>query len=88
MAAENNPLGSVIDPSEFLHSSLNPDGTLTRDAKAFVTTPPDISNPLVLSKDIPINPPNNTWARLFLPKQPPPNKLPLVLYFHGGGFVI
>ncbi|KAK8498055.1 hypothetical protein V6N13_121442 [Hibiscus sabdariffa] len=78
MAAENNSL----DPYEFIHSSLNPDGTLARDPEAFVTTPPDIS------KDIPINPANNTWARVFLPKQPPPNKLPLLLYFHGGGFVI
>ncbi|GMI90064.1 carboxyesterase 20 [Hibiscus trionum] len=95
MEAENIPLGSTIDPYEFLHSNPNPDGTLTRDPKAFLTTPPDISNPTILSKDIPINPTNNTWARIFLPKrQPllhpatPPNKLPLLLYFHGGGFVI
>ncbi|KAK8579395.1 hypothetical protein V6N13_142604 [Hibiscus sabdariffa] len=87
MAAESIPLGSTIieDPCKYLHITLNPDGTLTRSPNAFPTTSPDIS-----SKDVPINPANSTWARIFLPKPPPlhPNKLPLLLYFHGGGFIL
>ncbi|CAI0421037.1 unnamed protein product [Linum tenue] len=47
----------------------------------------------VLSKDVPINQSKNTSIRLFLPKQAainssPPAKLPLLIYFHGGGFVL
>ncbi|CAI0404066.1 unnamed protein product [Linum tenue] len=47
----------------------------------------------VLSKDVPINQSKNTSIRLFLPKQAainssPPPKLPLLIYFHGGGFVL
>ncbi|GMJ13785.1 carboxyesterase 20 [Hibiscus trionum] len=85
MAAESS---IIVDPCAYLHITLNPDGTLTRSPDAFPTASPTISSTAtVLSKDIPINPANNTWARIFLPKQPP-NKLPLLLYFHGGGFIL
>lgn len=45
----------------------------------------------VLTKDLTINQSNNTWLRLFLPRKaldhPSINsKLPLIVYFHGGGF--
>ncbi|CAK9159413.1 unnamed protein product [Ilex paraguariensis] len=43
----------------------------------------------VQSKDIIISPEIGVGARLFLPKNADPHrKLPLVVYFHGGGFVI
>ncbi|KAK4493416.1 hypothetical protein RD792_017682 [Penstemon davidsonii] len=52
--------------------------------------PPSI-DPLtnVQSKDIIISPENNISARLYLPKNPDPhNKLPLLVYFHGGAFLV
>ncbi|OWM79490.1 hypothetical protein CDL15_Pgr022902 [Punica granatum] len=54
---------------------------------------PDPSLPnTVLSKDIPINPSKGTGMRLFLPRcaldSPSSKKLPLVVYFHGGGFIL
>ncbi|XP_073145953.1 probable carboxylesterase 12 [Henckelia pumila] len=43
----------------------------------------------VQSKDVEISPQINLSARLYLPKNASPAaKLPLLLYFHGGGFVI
>ncbi|KAM3377160.1 2-hydroxyisoflavanone dehydratase [Capsicum galapagoense] len=40
-------------------------------------------------KDVEINPESNLAARLYLPKDVNPvQKLPLFVYFHGGGFVI
>lgn len=78
---------------KFFKTELNPDGSLTRHAEA-PTLPaspePDPNNPnhTSLSKDIPLNAATNTFLRLFRPGSPPPGaKLPLVIYFHGGGFV-
>ncbi|WOK94318.1 tuliposide A-converting enzyme 2, chloroplastic-like [Canna indica] len=47
----------------------------------------------VISKDVPINPSTGITARLFLPSlsmtpKKTKNKLPILVYFHGGGFVI
>ncbi|KAJ8771524.1 hypothetical protein K2173_026701 [Erythroxylum novogranatense] len=74
----------------------NPDGTITRLLKLEQVPPtPDLSDPtLVFSKDVTINQSNNTWARMYLPRQAidspntTTNKLPLLVFFHGGGFVI
>ncbi|KAK7283686.1 hypothetical protein RIF29_13386 [Crotalaria pallida] len=46
----------------------------------------------VLTKDVPLNPNNNTFIRLFLPHKAVQSssnsqKLPLIVYYHGGGFV-
>ncbi|KAE8692003.1 hypothetical protein F3Y22_tig00110864pilonHSYRG00421 [Hibiscus syriacus] len=114
MAAESIPLGSTTDPCEYLMITVNLDGTITRSPHTLPTALPNTSTATVISKDIPINPSNNTWARIFLPKQwrmspkilisppqiiPPksatvpkqptcPTKLPLLLYFHGRGFIL
>ncbi|XWS27535.1 hypothetical protein CRYUN_Cryun26dG0124100 [Craigia yunnanensis] len=97
MSAETIHFGSITDPYQYLQISLNPDGTLTRSSGAFPrtsTTPhSNISTATVLSKDILINQANNSWARIFLPKQVlvdpiSANKLPLLVYFHGGGFIL
>ncbi|KVH93282.1 Alpha/beta hydrolase fold-3 [Cynara cardunculus var. scolymus] len=43
----------------------------------------------VNSKDVVFSPENNIFARLYIPKTTTPNhKLPLVIFFHGGGFII
>lgn len=86
----------TVDPYQYLQITRNPDGTITR--LAFIpTTPatpdPDSSTP-VLSKDLLLNPDNNTWLRIFLPREaldkpsPSPTKFPLIVYFHGGGFIL
>ncbi|XAR63143.1 Carboxylesterase [Bertholletia excelsa] len=88
MADKQSTQFSAVDPFEFLNIVLNPDGSLTR-----LNTPPAV--PLswdagdVLSKDVPLNATAGTFLRLFLPSSPPPaTKLPVLLYFHGGGFVL
>ncbi|KAJ4706127.1 Alpha/beta hydrolase-3 [Melia azedarach] len=75
---------------------LNADGTITRNYSLLPTTPatpdPNQLDTIAFSKDVPINPSKNTWARIFVPRQAPDlsssTKLPLIVYFHGGGFVI
>ncbi|KAE8662110.1 2-oxoglutarate and Fe(II)-dependent oxygenase superfamily protein isoform 1 [Hibiscus syriacus] len=81
------------DPYKLLEISLNPDGSLKRNPNRFSNTPatPDQDQPVpVLSKDITINQSKSTWARIFLPRQQllgTSNKLPVIVYFHGGGFI-
>ncbi|EEF51477.1 carboxylesterase 1 [Ricinus communis] len=74
----------------------NPDGTYTRllQVPSVPAAPdPNTSTSPVLTKDIPINPTNQTWLRVYLPRQAldsyvtATNKLPLIVYYHGGGFV-
>ncbi|CAI9101639.1 OLC1v1039009C1 [Oldenlandia corymbosa var. corymbosa] len=81
---------SMEEAYEFFHISVNPDGSLTRKTP-FPSVPPnpEVADLPYLSKDIPLNPRNNTFIRLFRPViNPPPNSnFPLIIYFHGGGFV-
>ncbi|KAI4324915.1 hypothetical protein MLD38_030357 [Melastoma candidum] len=86
---------STFDPYAFLEISPNLDGTITRHTTIPVipaSLDPDPKN-ASLSRDVPLDPDRATWIRLYLPNRSQPSdhprkKLPLIVYFHGGGFVI
>ncbi|XP_020205127.1 carboxylesterase 1 [Cajanus cajan] len=81
-----------VDPLEHLKIELNPDGTITRvrgDKRTPARGDPSLPIP-VLTEDATINESNKTFARIFLPRKALHNstKVPLIVYFHGGGFVL
>lgn len=81
-----------IDPYGYLGVIRNTDGSITRPElppRPFSTTIPDHDSS-VFMKDLVINPTKGTWARIVIPREVlnSENKLPLVVYFHGGGFVM
>ncbi|KAK7270536.1 hypothetical protein RIF29_23752 [Crotalaria pallida] len=79
---------SSIDPYKALNIILNPNGTLTRFNKPPQSPPSPHHSPVsVLSKDLTINPSKPTWARIYLPRHHSHRKLPLIVFFHGGGFI-
>ncbi|XVF09741.1 hypothetical protein REPUB_Repub07fG0121700 [Reevesia pubescens] len=92
------PPTPITDPFDYLKIVLNPDGTLTRNFNSIPCVAPKPNDPQgqtpVLSKDVPINSSNNTWARIFLPREALDinssvnKKLPLVVFYHGGGFIL
>ncbi|KAJ3682422.1 hypothetical protein LUZ60_014995 [Juncus effusus] len=87
-----------MDPLKLqrLNLTANPDGSFTHLSAPPLSpafpegeTLPSCPVP-VRSKDVPLNPSNNTSIRLFLPSLPPSETkpLPLIIFFHGGGFVL
>ncbi|XP_052182161.1 carboxylesterase 1-like [Diospyros lotus] len=96
MADQTPALGPIgdLDPYAYLGLLRHSDGSITRACDdPFTPASADLSHPSpVLTKDVPINRSTNTWARIFLPREAlehsPPAKLPLLVYYHGGGFVI
>lgn len=89
----SNSANSKYNFNDFLKMVDNPDGTITRVLNLPIApaTPHDDDPNAVLSKDITINAKNNTWARVYLPPQArtkTTSKLPIIVYYHGGGFVI
>ncbi|KAL4604297.1 hypothetical protein ACB092_10G183300, partial [Castanea dentata] len=94
MSSQTAPSNPTVDPYQLLQIALNTDGTITRHQEIPNTPPtpdPSHSTP-VLSKDISLNQSNNTWVRIFLPREVldhnSSTKLPLIVYFHGGGFIL
>ena len=81
-----------IDPFLHLKITLNSNDTITRLREDPHISPSSNPNlPIsVLTKDILINPSHNTSARIFLPRKAleHTSKLPLIVYFHGGGFIL
>uniref|UniRef100_A0A0A9D9X2 Alpha/beta hydrolase fold-3 domain-containing protein n=1 Tax=Arundo donax TaxID=35708 RepID=A0A0A9D9X2_ARUDO len=71
----------------FMHIIVNPDGTVTRPDVPLV---PSSADGPVVSRDVHLDASLGTSLRLYLPNPVPPSpaKLPVILYFHGGGFVI
>ncbi|XP_010025249.2 carboxylesterase 1 [Eucalyptus grandis] len=96
MSTETASSNLTVNPLAYVQVTLNPDGTLNRDRFVFPDTSaspdPIPSAGPVLSKDVPINPSHNTWARIFLPRHHARScseeKLPLIVYYHGGGFIL
>ncbi|KAJ4717222.1 carboxylesterase 1-like [Melia azedarach] len=82
---------STVDPFELLQIVPNPDGTITRNMSFLLVAADPVDN-VVRSKDVPLNQSNNTWVRIFLPRQAfdfsSTTKLPLIIEFHTGGFII
>jgi acetyl esterase/lipase len=87
-------MGELVPPSTkatnlFMNTVVNPDGTVTRPEVPVV---PASESPggAVLSRDVPLDAAHGTYLRLYLPNPVPANdrKLPVILYFHGGGFVL
>ncbi|CAL0333227.1 unnamed protein product [Lupinus luteus] len=86
-----------LDPYEYLKIVPGPDGILTCTIE-YIKTPPtsDPNLPIpVLSKDVTVNESNKTWSRLFLPRRAvlsdhgssSNHKLPIIVFFHSGGFI-
>ncbi|XVE90884.1 hypothetical protein DITRI_Ditri20bG0112000 [Diplodiscus trichospermus] len=91
--AETTTSDCNFDPYKHLHITLNPDGSFYNYERTSANSDFSDDSVRVLSKDISINQSKNTWARIFLPKQALNNptsaqKLPVFVYFHGGGFIL
>ena len=81
----SNQLEAVIEEIEGL-IKVYKDGHVERlQVVPYVSTalPPELG---VTSKDLVIDEFTNVWARFYVPKSN--RKLPLIVYFHGGGFCI
>ncbi|KAH9647369.1 putative carboxylesterase 120 [Citrus sinensis] len=75
--------------------TFNSDGTMIRNHSLYpntAATPDPNDDTIALSKDVPVNQSNNTWVRIFLPRQAldssTDTKFPLVVYTHGGGLLL
>ncbi|KAL0309171.1 UNVERIFIED_CONTAM: putative carboxylesterase 8 [Sesamum radiatum] len=71
----------------------NPDGTLNRTIQIPMVDPSPYADskpaPIALSQDIYLSPYSKAYIRLYIPVNPPKNKkLPLIIYLHGGDFVL
>ncbi|CAO2834973.1 unnamed protein product [Amaranthus hypochondriacus] len=80
-----------MDPYKFLKISPNPDGTITRLTPTILvptTEQQEQENAIVLSKDVTLNNVKRTFLRIYRPASAKTSsKLPVIIYFHGGGFV-
>ncbi|KAJ9558397.1 hypothetical protein OSB04_013011 [Centaurea solstitialis] len=85
----------IAQPQEILHDLLpfmliHKNGRIERLALEETIPPSTDHSTGVRSKDVQISPETGLSARLFLPEinTSQKHKLPLVIYFHGGGFVV
>ncbi|XP_012489818.2 probable carboxylesterase 8 [Gossypium raimondii] len=97
MEDQSSTSAPSIDPFKLLKIVQNPDGSLTRQSlfpSVSITEEESTgsnASQLAFFKDIPLNPQNKTFFRLYRPPTPPPNtnhRLPLLIHFHGGGFIL
>lgn len=95
MSDQNEETIPIVDPYSYVGMVRHSDGSITRLQPPTVlpiNTFDDLSQ-LVVTKDIAINSSKNTWARVILPRgllhsTTTTPKLPLAIYFHGGGFIV
>ncbi|CAI9764815.1 unnamed protein product [Fraxinus pennsylvanica] len=79
---------------EVLGISWNSDGTLKREIQIpMVDATPSITDPknppVALSTDVQLSYKSKAYVRLYIPVNPPKDtKLPLIIYLHGGDFVL
>ncbi|KAM0072406.1 putative carboxylesterase [Helianthus debilis subsp. tardiflorus] len=87
MASQFQPSNS--DPFKIQNVILNSNGSLNRPTIPSSPATPELTgdSQLTLSKDIPLNPTTATFLRLYRPVSPSTQKLPIIIYFHGGGFI-
>lgn len=80
-----------------IHVCTRHDGTFNRrlfslvDFKASAPATKHINTTRVSTSDITVDPSRNLWFRLFTPSTPNSHSeklLPLIVYFHGGGFAV
>lgn len=93
MSTQTPPENLTIDSYKHLRIIPLPDGTIHRLPEIISSSPIPHRPVPILTKDITINQSNNTWARIFLPQQSldytsSHPKLPLIVWFHGGGFIL
>ncbi|KAJ1685952.1 hypothetical protein LUZ63_017342 [Rhynchospora breviuscula] len=77
-------LGSAITDA-----SRRSDGTIKRRLLSFISLSTSASllpYSGVRSSDFTLNPSHNLRIRVFVPSQPPSTPLPIIVFFHGGGF--
>ncbi|KQJ99273.1 probable carboxylesterase 8 [Brachypodium distachyon] len=77
--------------SLFMQIVVHPDGTVTRPFVPTVPPSSDADEPAaVQSRDVPLDAALGTYLRLYLPPtvRASKKKLPVILYLHGGGFVL
>ncbi|CAH1450385.1 unnamed protein product [Lactuca virosa] len=86
--------GKILKSDEFLHQihgfiRVHKDGRCER-LVGYKTLPTGIDPSTgVHSKDVVISPETNLSARLYIPKTTTPDrKLPILIFFHGGGFIV
>lgn len=88
----------MVSSASLFGISMKGDGTFVRTGMPSCEPSPEFEDGGVASKDVlleGVDPPG-LWARIFLPQPPDsehrnqvtPPPYPLVLYFHGGGFVL
>ncbi|KAM0940202.1 putative carboxylesterase [Dioscorea sansibarensis] len=70
-------------------SACRSDGTANRRLLSlfdFRSSPNPRYSSGVRTADITVNPSRNLWFRLFVPSSPSGQRLPVIVFFHGGGF--
>ncbi|XP_047969433.1 probable carboxylesterase 18 [Salvia hispanica] len=84
---------SLFFLSAVTDATMRPDGTVNRRLFSTLTyilkVPPSSSKPRhgVATSDVPVDPSRGLWFRLFVPRDSDIQKLPVLVFFHGGGFV-
>ncbi|XP_068636247.1 probable carboxylesterase 8 [Aristolochia californica] len=77
-----------MDPYKFLGITRSADGQLTRKTVLPVVPAGGNDNQRCISKDVLLNKTHGTWFRMYRPRDAAIGaKIPVIIYFHGGGFV-